>query len=483
MRPANPSHKHDQPERMIMSATMTLVAPKITPPLDDRFRPASLANRAFRARVRESGKGVPLVIGLERGDGSVSRFETEVFAPGAPGAEENLFYAERLVKFLLWQRGGWRVIVGGPQEVGQYIKQVYSPSGERAFDYEFMGGVYEHPFTVEVADAGSVPPTKEETMPMGRHLEGCRIGFDAGASDYKVAAVIDGETVFSEETVWNPRPQTDPEYHYSHIREALKKAAAHMPRVDGIGVSSAGVWINSRVMVASLFRGIPKDLFDARVKDIFLNIAQEMGGVPIVVANDGEVTALAGAMTLEDNAVLGIAMGSSQAGGYVTPEGNITGWLNELAFAPIDYAPEAPVDEWSGDRGCGVQYFSQVGAIRLANSLGLDLSAGETPAEQLEIIQDMHAKGDARTPRIFETIGTWLGYAIAHYADFYEIRHMLVLGRVTSGDGGHIILDRAQDVLRQEFPELLDRIALHLPDEMSRRVGQAIAAASLPVAP
>ncbi len=463
-----------------MSKTMPLVEPKVTPPLDDQFRPASLANRAFRAAVRESSKGVPLVIGLERGDGSISRFETEVFAPDADGAEANFFYTERLVKFLLWQRGGWRVIIGGPEEIGQYIKQVYSPTGERAFDYDFMGGVYERPFTVEVTQADNVPPAKEETTPMGRHLNGCRIGFDAGASDHKVAAVIDGEPVFSDEIVWDPRPQTDPEYHYSHIRAALKKAAEHLPRVDGIGVSSAGVYINNRVMVASLFRGIPKDVFDARVKDIFLNIAEEMGDVPIVAVNDGEVTALAGAMTLEDNSVLGIAMGSSEAGGYVNADGNITGWLNELAFVPIDYSPDAPVDEWSGDRGCGVQYFSQVGAIRLANKVGLDLSAGETPAEQLKIIQDYQAKGDERTRKVFETIGTWLGYAIAHYNDFYDLRHVLILGRVTSGEGGHIILENTEKVLKEEFPELSGAISLHLPDEMSRRVGQAIAAASLP---
>ena len=454
--------------------------PAVFPPLDQDFRPIVLANHAFLESVRASGRAVPLVIGLERGDGSVSTYETVVSNDPASVAA-SLAYAERLVKMLLWQRGGWKVIVGGPSEIGEHIKKAYSPSGERAFDAEFMGGVYEKPFTVEVTDASSVPPTKEKAAPLGRHLDGCRIGFDLGASDRKVAAVIDGEPVFSEEVVWDPRPQSDPRYHYNEIMSALRKAASHMPRVDAIGGSSAGVYINNRVMVASLFRGVPRDVFDSQVKDIFLKMKQEWGGIPFEVVNDGEVTALAGAMSLGDNAVLGIALGSSEAGGYVTPEGNITGWLDELAFAPVDVNPNAPVDEWSGDRGCGVQYLSQQAVVRLAHPAGITLEDALSPAQKLEAVQKMLAAGDDRARSIFETIGVYLGYAIAHYADFYKMRHVLILGRVTSGEGGSILVEKAREVLKKEFPALFDRIVLHLPeDESSRRVGQAVAAASLP---
>jgi hypothetical protein len=77
-------------------------------------------------------------------------------------------------------------------------------------------------------------------------------------------------------------------------------------------------------------------------------------------------------------------------------------------------------------------------------------------------------------------MGVYLGYAIAHYADCYDFRHVLVLGRVTSGPGGAILLQWAQRVLEAEFPELRPRLTLHLPDELGRRVGQAVAAASLP---
>jgi len=462
-----------------MSPQMKLVPPKVAPPLDEDFRPGVLANHAFLEAVRSSGRGVPLVIGLERGGGLVSVFRTEVFEPSAPGAEANLPYVERLVRTLLWARGGWKVYVGGPEPVGEYIRQCYAPGGLRAFDAPFMGGVYEQEFAVEVMEADRVPQEREQSVAVGRYLDGCRIGFDAGASDRKVSAVIEGESVFEEEVVWNPRTQADPNYHYHHIVSALHMAAAHMPRVDAIGVSSAGIYIDNRVRVASLFRGVPKERFEAEVAPLFLRIREEWG-VPLEVANDGDVTALAGSMNLNANAVLGIALGSSEAGGYVTPEGNITGWLNELAFVPVDFSPNAPVDEWSGDLGCGVQYFSQEAVVRLAPKAGIELDAKLTAAEKLKAVQDLHANGDERARLVFETIGTYMGYGIAYYADLYDISQVLILGRVTSGEGGPIILNRAQEVLKAEFPQLAGSIKMDLPDEMARRVGQAVAAASLP---
>lgn len=448
-------------------------------PLDKRFRPASLVNRRYRQMVSESGGGVPLRLGLERADGSISLYETRVFALGDPHFALNLPYVERIVKFLLWQRGGWRIYVGGPAEIGQHIAAVYSPTGARHFDHEFMGGVYEHPFTVTVTDAESVPEEKETSIPLGRHLDGCRVGFDLGASDRKASAVREGEVVFSEEVPWDPRHQSDPEYHYQGVMDSIRRAASHLPRLDAVGGSAAGVYINNRVRVASLFRGIPKELFEEKIADMFLRIGRELG-VPIEVVNDGEVTALAGSMSLGENPVLGIAMGSSQAGGYVNEHGNITGWLNELAFAPIDYHPDAPVDEWSGDAGCGVQYFSQVGAIRVAEGAGVQFEPGLTLPEKLEALQEKMQRGVASVRWVYETLGVYLGYAVAHYADFYALKHILVLGRVTTGPGGDILIEKAREVLKTEFPELAETIRMALPDEKSRRVGQSIAAASLP---
>jgi predicted NBD/HSP70 family sugar kinase len=438
-----------------------------------------LANRAFREEVAASGAGVPLVFGLERADGSLSRYETVAFPDGHPRAEANLVYAERLVKFLLWARGGWRVLVGGPESVGDHIRRVYAADGERQFDYHFMGEtVHRRPFRVTTCAAQVVPPARETGQPLGRHLDGCRIGFDLGASDLKVSAVVNGEATFSEEIVWEPVEQTDPAYHRSKIREALKLAASKMPRLDAIGGSSAGVIVDNRPMVASLFRGIPADRY-GEIREMFLRFRDEFG-VPLEVANDGDVTALAGAMSLDDNAVLGIAMGSSEAAGYVNAEGAITGWLNELAFAPVDYNPEAAVDEWSGDAGVGALYFSQQCVFRHAPAVGITLPAEATKAERLKHVQSALEAGHEGARRIWESIGVYLGYGIAHYAEFYDLRHVLILGRVTSGVGGDIILAGAKAVIESEFPEIAARTRLQLPDEKSRRVGQSIAAASLP---
>ncbi len=462
-----------------MSSAFELIAPPTLPPLDPGFRPAVLANRNFLNKVEESGQGVDVKIALERGDGSVSVYETRAFAPDSEHAPANLQYAERLVKFLLWSRGGRKVIIGGHDQIAEHIKQVYSPGGARAFDYDFMARVYEKEFEVLGVPLEETPEEQDTTRPLGRHLEGCRVGFDLGASDRKTSAVIDGESQWEEEVPWDPKNESDWHYHYEGIKHSIQRAAEHLPRVDAIGGSSAGVWINSRVLVASLFRSIPEDDFNKYVKDIMLRIGEEMG-VPIVVVNDGEVTALAGSMSLEENGVLGVAMGSSEAAGYVTLDGNITGWLNELAFAPVDYQENGPEDEWSGDVGVGALYFSQQAVGRLAPVAGIEFDDDPELPILLERVQEMHMNDDERAHRIFQTMGTYLGYTIAHYADFYDIRNMLILGRCTSGNGGPTMLETAQDILNREFPELAEQVNLMLPNERLRRVGQAIAAASLP---
>ncbi len=415
---------------------------------------------------------------LEKADGSISRFHTVAAAPATPLAQGNFKYLERLLKIFLWSRGGCTIHFSGPAELGTQLQAHYRNSATGRFDSFIMGAkIYEKPF--EVVLAQELPPEREFSAPLGRHLNGCRIGFDLGASDRKVAALLNGETVFSEEAPWDPRSQSDPQWHFDQIMDSLKRAAAYLPRVDAIGGSSAGVYVGNRVKVASLFRGVPEDLFEKRIKNLFLEIQRAWKGIPFEVVNDGEVTALAGAMALKQNGVLGIALGSSQASGYVNREGNITAWLNELAFAPVDYQPAAPVDEWSGDSGCGVQYFSQQALGRLIPRADLQVETGSGLPEKLVEVQNLMAKGDERAGRIYQTIGVWLGYALAHYAEFYNFQHLLLLGRVTTGPGGELIVHNAKAVLREEFPEL--QIQFHIPDEKEKRHGQAMAAASLPV--
>jgi predicted NBD/HSP70 family sugar kinase len=453
------------------------VDPAVVAPLDPGFLPASLFARKYRQLVSEFG-GVPLRIALERGDGSISTFSLPVVPPSAGYLEATLLHAERIVKFLLWQRGGWKVYVGGPPEIGQHLNIVNSLRGARKFDVEFMSSVYEHPFEVAVTTAEDVPETRESATPLGRHLDGCRVGFDLGASDRKASAVIDGQPVFSEEIVWDPRNASDPQYHYQGIMDSIRRAAAHLPRLDAVGGSAAGVYIKNRVRVGSLYRAVPLMQFAEKIAPLFLRIRDELG-VPLEIVNDGEVTALAGSMSLGENPVLGIALGSSQAAGYVNREGSITGWLNELAFAPVDYRPNGPIDEWSGDC-CGVQYYSQQATNRVASSAGVQFPTGMGLPDRLVLIQEKLKAGDPLAAKVYETVGTYVGYGVAHYADFYELKHVLILGRVTTGAGGEIILNKALEVLRKEFPDVASAVSISLPDEKNRRVGQSIAAASLP---
>jgi predicted NBD/HSP70 family sugar kinase len=458
---------------------LNLIAPRVTPVLDESFRPAVLANHAFRDEVHASKAAVPVGLALEQSDGSVFHFKTEVLPEKHPLAAGNFTYLERMIKFFLWSRGGWRIYFNGPKALGEALGKHYAETATGRFDSEIIGTrIHDHPIEVKITP--DIPPERANTTPLGRHLKGCRIGFDLGGSDRKVAAVIDGKVVFSEETVWDPYFQTDPQYHYDGVLASLRMAAKHLPRVDGIGGSAAGVYVNNRVKVASLFRGISPELFQSRVRDMFLNIQKEMGNVSFEIVNDGEVTALAGAMSLGQNGVLGISLGTSTAGGYVNMEGNITSWLNELAFMPVDYNPAAAVDEWSGDYGCGVQYFSQQAVARLLRPAEIEVDVKLPLPEKLKHVQTLMAEGDERARKIYETIGVYLGYAVAHYADFYDFKNVLILGRVTSGPGGDLIIAKAKEVLATGFVELAKLISFHMPDEKDKRHGQAIAAASLP---
>ena len=429
--------------------------------------------------ARGTGKPLELGVAVEQADGSTFSFRRVFLPADHPGAASNAYFLERLVKFLLWSRGGRKVYVEGSRELAESLRAHYAGSETGRFDTMMMGErIYERPFEVVAVDR--LPEEKATTQALGRHWDGCRIGFDLGGSDRKVSAVIDGEPVFTEETVWDPIKQADPQYHFDGIMDSLRKAAAHLPRVDAIGGSAAGVYVNNQPRVASLYRAVPPDMFRARIKPIFADLKAAWGGVPFEVANDGEVTALAGSMALGKNAVLGIAMGTSTAAGFVTRDGTITSWLNELAFVPLDFRHEGPRDEWSQDRGVGSQYFSQQAVGRLLPASGIEADPTLGLPEKLKLVQKRMAEGDERACRIYETIGTYFGYGLAHFASFYDCDHVLVLGRVMTGDGGTRILEGARAVLAGEFPELSRRIEFHTPDETSKRHGQAVAAASLP---
>ena len=454
--------------------------PAISTPLDPAFIPASLAHRRYREYVASADETTTLAIALERENGLLSRHDLSILAPGTPYDADTLRIVGRHIKCLVWAKGGWKLYLNGPASLCASLKAQYIPGGIREFDAMMMQRVYNHPFTmVEVPDAAEMPAPHEATSTIGGHLEGCRIGFDLGASDYKLAAVMDGEAVFSTEIPWNPAVQTDPQYHYRHLCDGLRLAAAKLPRVDAIGGSSAGIYVANQPKVASLFRAVPDAQFVREIMPMFQRLQHEWG-VPLVVINDGDVTALAGAMSLKQHAMLGLAMGSSEAAGYLNPQGHITGYLNELAFAPVDFNPHTMAEDWSGDLGVGAMYFSQQAVNKLAPAAGITFPADMPLPERLKVVQSRANAGDAAAQQIFTTIGVYLGYALPYYAEYYDFEHVLIVGRVTSGRGGELIVRHAQEVLQREFPEFAKTIAIHVPDEQSRRVGQAVAAASLP---
>lgn len=443
------------------------------PELDPDFIPFGVWIDAY-----EKGAAQPLTIAIERDKGKISVHHTKIH--GTPElAEADYRFVERYVKFLLWSIGGFRIYICGNSALAQSLQKAYTLVGERKFDVQFMQDVYEVPFEVIDCAPEDCPAANESSVSIGGHMDGCRIGFDAGGSDRKVSAVIDGKTVYSEEVVWHPKTMSDPQYHFDGIVEAFKTAASKMPRVDGIGVSSAGVFIGNSPMVSSLFIKVPREKREL-VKTIYDRAARELGDVPIVVANDGDVTALAGAMGLETGSVMGMAMGTSEAVGYVDADGNVLGWLNELAFAPVDLFERAEQDEWSTDIGVGCKYFSQDAVIKLAPRAGIELDASLTPAEKLKAVQTLVERGDERAKRVFASIGAYLAHTLKLYCRFYDVHHMIVLGRVMSGVGGSIILDNCLRILREEYPALNEKVRVMLPDEKTRRVGQSVAAASLP---
>ncbi len=454
---------------------------KNLPELDKGFVPLALFFKAYEKNATQ-----PLCIAVERSGGQVGTWECKTYNTPEMAAADS-YYVDRLVKFLLWSWGGFKVSICGNEKLAAEIKAAYSEGGSRQFDKEFMEGVYERPFEVEYRDYADRPTAFQKAESVGRHTNGARIGFDAGGSDRKVSAVIDGETIYSEEVVWYPKVNPNPDYHYLGILAAMQTAAAKIlekgRKVDGIGVSSAGVYIDNKCMVASLFLKVEKDDFEKKVKNIYTRAAEDLSRmlgyeIPVVVANDGDVSALAGAMGLKENGIMGIAMGTSEAVGYVDGDGNICGWLNELAFAPVDGQPDAMEDEWSGDIGCGVKYFSQDGVNKLAPRAGIELDENEAPAKRLKVVQGLMEQDDPRAVQVYESIGVYLGHTMGLYSKFYDIKHVQMMGRVMSGKGGDIILETAARVMDEEYPEVSFRP--EAPDEMTRRVGQSAAAASLP---
>merc|ERR1711920_1059598 len=310
-------------------------------------------------------------------------------------------------------------------------------------------------------------------------------------------AVKDGEVLYSKETEWDVT-NPDPDYHFNAIVAELNLAKEKLPKVDAVGGSATGTVSGANEATwCDIFPNVPPDVYKAKVVDIFNRMAQAVAGnVPLKVINDGEVTALAAVQKIGKGNILGISMGSSEGGGYANEEGNLMGWINELCYIRLDLNPKAPTDPWSkgSPRGLSHMYLGQRGATKLAAKGGVRVPENyvyphadmvtikhEDHAQCLKLIQAAMKDPDkeAKTKEIYETVGVYLGYGLAQYAEFYKIDHVMILGRVSKGAGGDIMLDVAKKVLAEEFPEF-SHIQFHTADDHFKAVGQCIAAAALP---
>ena len=439
--------------------------------LDKNYYPMYLYQKDFLENAKEKG-AKPFVLVLERAEGEYERYDTYLYAEGHE--QENLRYAKKLVKTMIWAYGGYKFHLYGGEGVVSGLREAYSSNGERAFDYNFMQNVYLRPMEFVCVSENELPLSTCKAEPSSAKAGGYRIGFDAGGSDRKVTACIDGKVVYEKETIWFPKLNSDPNYHLEGIIDSIDNALKALGgRVDALGVSTAGIVVDNEVRVSSLFRKVSQKEQNEFVRPIYKNLAKRYN-CPVKVANDGDVAALAGAFT-EGGEILGIAMGTSLAAGYVDSEMRIRGCLNELAFVPVDANENSAIDEWSGDAGVGVMYHSQDAVIKLAPEAGIELDEALSPAEKLKVVQALANDGDSRATELYERMGDYFGYTLLWFACLYNIKKAIFLGRVASGRGGEILLSRARSIISQEGSSL----EIVLPDEMSRRLGQSFTAASL----
>ena len=435
-------------------------------------------------RAHAHGDAQTVAIAWEREDGNLYRYDLTIPAhlhsAVLPGVRHLI---ERVTKFMLWAAGGWKLYLSGPDALVKPVARAYRKNGARAFDVRFFNDLYGRPIETVIVPLEKMPETRERETVVQNRTDGYRIGFDLGASDFKISALKRGKVVFSKEFPWDPRNQPDPDYHYEKLSAGLEEAAVALGgRVDAIGGSTAGTLVGKRLGPASLIRAVlekapeKKDL----ARSLFTRIEEEWQ-CPFEVFNDGDVTALAGAIAMKRTGILGIAMGSSEAAGYINPNGALTGRINELAFAPVDLNPNAARDEWSGDAGVGAMYFSQQAVNHLALQYGMKFPKSMKLPERLKQVQAAMEKHEELALRVYLMIGRYLANAAAWYHEFYDYSNLMILGRVTSGFGGDLILNTAKMGLEAVDPLLAEQIDIFMPDEKARRLGQSVAAAQIPV--
>mmetsp|Transcript_114400 Transcript_114400/g.318199 ORF Transcript_114400/g.318199 Transcript_114400/m.318199 type:complete len:488 (+) Transcript_114400:3-1466(+) len=477
---------------------LLLVKPKVEAPLDPGFRPVILGKKAYLEAAKDCTEKVTWA--LIRSDG-VGRYTLPVFDEKDKNYKASGYLACVLIQEMIWQRSASGMKLFGPARICKAIKAAFSIGGAYEFEAKSMPhvcGTPDAPFEVEIVKTlEELPEGKDTPQVCGKDASGCRLAFDLGKSDIKTVAVKDNEVLYSKETEWDVTAE-DPEYHYNAIMDAMKLAKEALPKVDAIGGSATGtISPDNEATWCDIFPNVKPDVYKEKVVDIFKRIAKDLAGdVPLKVINDGEVTALAAVQKIKHGNVMGISMGSSEGAGYANKDGNLMGWISELCYVKLDLNPKAPTDPWSkgSHRGLSHLYLGQRGATKLSAKGGVDVPDNykfphpdmctikhEHHAQCLKMIQKAMAdpEKEAEVRKIYETCGVYLGYALAQYSEFYSIDHVMILGRVSKGAGGDIMLETAKKVLKEEFPQYA-HIEFHTADDHFKGVGQCIAAAALP---
>jgi len=474
------------------------VKPKVEAPLDPGFRPLILGKKNYMEAAKDCKDKLEWALVRQNG---VGRYSMPVFEDKSRDSSASAYLACVLIQEMIWQRSASELKLCGPAKICQAVKAAFSPGG--AFDFEarqmpFVCGTPDKPFAISIVNAvDDLPESKDHAVVCGTVADGCRLAFDLGKSDVKTVAVKDGEVLYSKEEEWDVT-NPDPSYHYDKIVSELKTAAEKLPKVDAIGGSATGtISDDNEATWCDIFPNVPPDVYKAKVVDIFSRMAKDVAGdVPLKVINDGEVTALAAFAKIKAGNILGISMGSSEGAGYANGDGHLTGWINELCYVKLDLNPKAPTEPWSKGQHTGLShmYLGQRGATRFAGVAGVDVPDNlkyphpdmrtmkhEHHAQVLKMIQKAMTdpEKEPQVRKIYETCGVYLGYALAQYCEFYTIDHVMILGRVSKGAGGDIMLDTAKKVLQEEFPEFA-KIQFHTADDHFKGVGQCIAAAALP---
>jgi len=477
------------------------VAPKVKAPLDPGFAPVVLAKREYRAAVKACSTAETFHFALVRADGC-ARGELLAFPEDDKRYEATVILAGVMIQETIWRCGASSLQLAGPASLCETLKTAFSKGGIYEFEADVMpkaNGTPDKVFEVTIVSEADMPAAKDSPQECGKSAGGSRLAFDLGKSDIKTVAIKDGEVLDSAETEWDVTA-VDPQYHFDAIVAAMKKTIANAEakgfgKIQAVGGSATGtVSADNEATWCDIFPNVPQDVYKEKVVDIFKRISKEVAGdVPLKVINDGEVTALAAVQKISKGNVMGISMGSSEGGGYANADGNLMGWINELCYIKLDMNPEAPTDPWSkgAHRGLSHMYLGQRGATKLAHKIcevpenykyphpDMCTIKHEDHAQCLKLVQKAMVDNPEKASDLYRTCGVYLGYGLALYAEHYKIDHVMILGRVSKGAGGDLMLKTASEVLETEFPEI-PKIEFHTADDHFKAVGQCIAAAALP---